>query len=317
MNLTTFQRHFDPMTSGAGRSAGVLMCASTHASAPPRTSESTRVHALARTLLTLITLTLLTACSYSTGHFEEPGLRGKLIDATTLKPVSGAIVYGYYATAEGSLAGGETIKRIPHVFEVESDANGVFDIPPWKSDWAITRGEPRQRFPSIAIYKDGYKLDLQNLSTIADWVSQTDQSGAPVKANNVIDWTATPSKLKPVTTELERYNALNNSNAAYAEKGECGWEQHAKLLMAQHVANISLKRRLIPIDRRTANDMPKDAYPLGTANRTQDSISIEAVLVNPAPLHILRDAAKAAGHKWTCSDPEKLLLEVAPKLPKI
>jgi hypothetical protein len=286
MNLTMFQRYLDPTRLGALTGAGA------------RTSAPAPAHRLARTLLTLITLTLLTACSYSTGHFEEPGLRGKLIDATTLKPVSGAIVYGYYATAEGSLAGGETIKRIPHVFEVESDANGVFDIPPWKSDWAITRGEPRQRFPSIAIYKDGYKLDLQNLSTIADWVSQTDQAGAPVKANNVIDWTATPSKLKPVTTELERYNALNNSNAGYAEKGECGWEQHARLLLAQHVAWKSFLKRNFP-----AEHLRSDGYSRGTYSHPD--VRISSMQSEISSVDKLIDG-KLKIQNWNCADPQSV-----------
>jgi hypothetical protein len=252
---------------------------------------------LAIALIVALTLAL-TACSYSSGRFEEPGLRGKLIDATTLKPVSGAIVYGYYATAEGSLAGGETIKRIPHVFEVESDANGVFDIPPWKSDWAITRGEPRQRFPSIAIYKDGYKLDLQNLSTIADWVSQTDQAGAPVKANNVIDWTATPSKLKPVTTELERYNALNNSNAGYAEKGDCGWEQHSKLLWAQHVAWKAWLQRNVPAEGLDSRGYKKGSY--SHPNR-------DLLLSHTSALDQMIETYSTKGTTWKCSSPTNLI----------
>ena len=188
--------------------------------------------AIAITLL----LATLTACTYSTGRYDEPGLRAKIVDAETDKPIQGAIIYGFYATAEGSLGGGETIKEILRVFEVESDQNGTFEIPPWKDNWSITRGERRERFPGMAIYKDGYKVETQMLTSIRRWIPQTQVLGKPHMDGDIVDWTVAPTKLKRVASEKERYNALINSNDAYASAGDCGWEQHAKLLMAQHVA---------------------------------------------------------------------------------
>jgi len=204
--------------------------------------------------------TLLSACTYSAGSFDEPGLRGKLIDAETSQPVQGAVVYGYYATAAGSLGGGETIKEILRVFEVESNAEGIFEVPAWKTSWSITSGEPRQRFPAIAIYKDGYKLDLQNLATIAHWVSQTKLPGEATRTGNVIDWTAVPVQLKPTKTERERYDALSNSNYAYAELGECGWEQHVKVLVAQHRAWKQWLKRNVPAEGLDADGYTRSGY---------------------------------------------------------
>jgi hypothetical protein len=243
--------------------------------------------------------TLLTACTYSTGSFDEPGLRGKLIDAETSQPVQGAVIYGYYATAEGSLGGGETIKEILRVFEVESDANGVFEIPEWKTTWSITRGEPRQRFPAIAIYKDGYKLDLQNLSKIADWVSQTKLPGSGKRVGNVIDWTASPMQLKSTTTELERYNALKNSNYAYADVGECGWEQHVKLLVAQHVAKKAWVKRNIPPEY-----IDKDGYGKGSYFHPEPHYDY----VNHTTVDKFLEAFERSAQSWKCRDPKGIFV---------
>ena len=240
--------------------------------------------------------TLLSACTYSTGSFDEPGLRGKLIDAETSQPVQGAVIYGYYATAEGSLGGGETIKEILRVFEVESDADGIFDVPSWKTSWSITRGEPRQRFPAIAIYKDGYKLDLQNLSTITDWVSQTQLPGEKKRVGNVIDWTAAPTQLKPTTTERERYNAMSNSNYAYADIGECGWEQHVKLLVAQHVAWKAFLKRNFP-----AEHLKGDGYSRGTYSHPD--VRISSMQSDTSAVDNLI-ALKAKTKRWNCADPQ-------------
>ena len=249
-------------------------------------------------VVAFVAATLLSACTYSTGSFDEPGLRGKLIDAETSQPVQGAVVYGYYATAAGSLGGGETIKEILRVFEVESNAEGIFEVPAWKTSWSITSGEPRQRFPAIAIYKDGYKLDLQNLASIAHWVSQTKLPGEATRTGNVIDWTAVPAQLKPTKTELERYNALKNSNYAYAEIGACGWEQHVKLLTAQHVAWKNLIQRNVP----TAY-LDGSGYSKGTYFHPDPGMG---AFGNRSVRDQLLTYAKEHPTRWKCTSPESL-----------
>lgn len=250
-------------------------------------------------VVAFVAATLLSACTYSTGSFDEPGLRGKLIDAETSQPVQGAVVYGYYATAAGSLGGGETIKEILRVFEVESNAEGVFEVPAWKTNWSITSGEPRQRFPAIAIYKDGYKLDLQNLATIAHWVSQTKLQGEPTRTGNVIDWTAVPVQLKPTKTELERYNALNNANYAYAEIGACGWEQHVKLLKAQHTATKSWVRRNVPSDQIGPNGYAKPTY-------FHPEPLLGGLWGNPTGVDNLRNAYARKPKASSCANPNEI-----------
>lgn len=250
-------------------------------------------------VVALVGATVLSACTYSTGSFDEPGLRGKLIDAETSLPVQGAVIYGYYATAEGSLGGGETIKTILRVFEVESDANGLFEIPAWKTSWSITRGEPRQRFPAIAIYKDGYKLDLQNLSTMADWVSQTKLPGNGRRVGNVIDWTESPVQFKPATTELERYNALKNTDYAYADIGDCGWEQHVKLLIAQHVATKSWVRRNVPSDQIGSNGYTKPTY-------FHPQPLLGGLWGNPTGVDNLRNAYSRKPKASSCANPNEI-----------
>ncbi len=254
---------------------------------------------LARSLIAFCTLTLLSACTYSSGSFDEPGLRGKLIDAQTSQPVQGAVIYGYYATAAGSLGGGETIKEILRVFEVESNADGTFEIPAWKTTWSITRGEPRQRFPAIAIYKDGYKLDLQNLSSINDWVSQTTLPGSGKRVGNVIDWTASPMQLKPTTTELERYNALKNTNYAYADVGECGWEQHAKLLVAQHVAWKGWLKRNVPKEGLDADGYTRSGY-------GHPDVDLRSRISHRSGMDNILDASSSQKAESKCTDPKKL-----------
>jgi hypothetical protein len=251
---------------------------------------------IARTLITLCVLTLLPACTYSTGRFVEPGLRGKLIDNDTSLPVQGAIVYGYYATVSGSLAGGESIKAIVRVFEVETDANGLFEIPPWTDDWSITRGERRQRFPVIAIYKDGYKAESQNLASLKYWEPQTRDRQPSRMDGNTLDWTARPSKLIAAKTERERHNTLIDGNSGYASVGECGWENFSKLLWAQHVAWKAWYSRNLAPELRDAN-----GYPKGTAAFPPELQRYEFIF--STGVDRLIDGYTKAGEKWPCADP--------------
>jgi hypothetical protein len=250
----------------------------------------------------LLLLTLLPACTYSTGRFEEPGLRGKLIDNDTSQPVQGAIVYGYYATVSGSLAGGESIKAIVRVFEVETDANGLFEIPPWTDDWSITRGERRQRFPVIAIYKDGYKAESQNLASLKYWEPQTRERQPSRMDGNTLDWTARPSKLIAAKTERERYNTLIDGNDGYASTGECGWEQYSKLLWAQHVAWKGWLKRNVPQEGLDSDGYTRSGYGHPDAqyrSRISHKSSVDRIL----NAHVQKQTGS------NCTDPRKVFGE--------
>ena len=241
-----------------------------------------------------ILLATLTACTYSTGRFEEPGLRAKIIDAETSLPVQGAIIYGFYATAEGSLGGGETVKEILRVFEVESNADGVFAIPPWKDNWSITRGERRQRFPAIAIYKDGYKVETQMLAAIREWLPQTLDRSPMRMDGDTLDWTARPTKLIPAKTELERYNAMINSNDAYASNIDCGWEQHVRLLWEQHKGRKAMIQQYVPTE-----NIGSDGYIKSSSPRTQPHVEY----VTRTGVDRLIERFEKSPKDWKCAKP--------------
>lgn len=263
---------------------------------------------------------LLTACNQTNGgtaaaSLSEPGITAQLIDAETKQPVEGAVIYGYYATQTGTLGGGKQLGEQIKSFETQTDANGVFTLAAWNTGERKVSGQPISTFPVIVIYKPGYDMEYDTLSSIAKWRPKTGVVDTTYELkDNVYDWTKFPYLLKPLKNEKDRYAALNDSSFGLMFIGECGWEAYAKTLMVRHAEVINTKRRLIPADQRKFDDMPKQAYPLGVNDRTSDVISLENLLINPAPLHRIRDAAVAAGLRWKCSDPAALLREAESKL---
>lgn len=246
--------------------------------------------------------------------YSEPALIGRVIDAETKLPVKGALIYGFYATAKGSLAGGSQFVEAVRSFEAETDVNGQFKLDAWDTGDRPIKGEPGSNFPMIAIYKPGYEFAHQNLQSIKEWRPKSSVSGTAERRDTAFDWTKTPYELSPLKTEKDRYEALTNSGVAMMMIGDCGWEAYRHVLLAQHAEIINMKRRLIPSDRRKLDDMPRDSYPLGVNNRTPDTVALEGMLINPAPLHRLRDSFKNSSGKWACSNPESLLREVESQL---
>ena len=209
----------------------------------------------------LATTILCASCSYSIQGFDEPGLRGVVQDEVTRQPLAGVVVYGYFSTVEGSLAGGESVKEILHVFEVESDTNGVFEIPPWHASSTLVRGDPRDRFPVIGLFKGGYQTRTDSLNSIRHWYPNNPKPTETVLVKDrMLDRTATPTLMRPAITELQRYSALIDSGDAYASIGKCGWEQHVRLLLAQHVQWKSWLRRNIPVEHLTSEGYSKGTY---------------------------------------------------------
>ncbi len=218
-------------------------------------------------------------------RWSEPALTGKIVDAETGLPLKGAFVYGHYATSTGTRAGGSKFGEHVKSFAVETNAEGIFKLEAWDTGERLIQGERRGKFPLIEVYKPGYSADMQNLDSIRDFttLSRVNVAVQPVITQTLVDWTNRPYELKPMKTERARYDALDLSSYSMMFDGECGWELYAGLLLAQHVEVINAKRRLIPIDRRKADDMPKDPYPLGVKNRTADAIDIEKMLIRQAP----------------------------------
>lgn len=210
----------------------------------------------------------------SAPKFSEPGLTAKIIDRDTQQPLQGVIVYGYYATVTGSLAGGESLTQVLRAFEFETDASGVFRIPPWDSGDQLIKGEPRSRFPIIGIYKPGYQTEYKTLGSLRQFTSNNPTPGLSHSVkDNVYDFTTVPYLLTPVKTEKERYTALRDSGDGAAFVGECGWEIYSRLLLAQHnELKGFIARNVEPSSIDDAgyikNGRPWPDVPFGNFNRT-------------------------------------------------
>jgi hypothetical protein len=311
-----------------------------------------RLIRLAIVLSTFTALALLSACATSNPgagaaqrssaegrSYNEPAISGVVIDQNTKRPIQGALVYGHYLTTGGTLAGGTVPAELLKSFEVETDAQGRFTLPAWNTGERKVVGAAQDRFPMIAVWKPGYALELQGLDSITRFSPRSTEGMSPEQANSddfsvpitrppqteavyadptailaPLDFTKRPFELRPISDELKRFNALRNSGVAMMSSGPCGWERYSKVLLAQHVEMINMKRRLIPANRRGVDDMPKDAYPLGTSNRTGDGVFIEEILIQKAPLHRLRDSYVKSGADWRCKDPRPLFEQANSKI---
>ena len=257
-------------------------------------------HTITR-VATVVVLALITlsACSYSIAPFDEPGVRGKVIDHDTKAPLQGVIVYGYYATVEGSIGGGESVKEVLRSFEAETDANGVFELPPWKSSLKLVRGEPRDQFPRLGFYKGGYAAVGDSLTTLRKWYPQGPESGERVIANNgnLYDWTARPQALKKAKTERERYDALRDSSDSVMTTGPCGWEDYKNLLWAKHVEWKAFLQRNIPPDGLDSRGYKKSSF----SHPDRD-----LALSSESSVDVIISNFLGAGDTWRCQNPERL-----------
>ena len=235
-------------------------------------------------------------------QYREPALTGKVIDAVTKQPIHGAVVYGFYATSGGgTLAGGTLPGEHVKSFEADTDANGLFTLPAWDSGEQAVKGETGTRFPALAIYKPGYDIQLTRLSSIKQWQpDSSDPLAKPEIKNNTLDWTKFPHEMRAVTTELERYNALDNGGVMMQLVGECGWESYAKTLLVRHTEWKAFLKRNIPPEHLDANGYSKGTYGHPDAN-LRSSLSGKSTADN------ILDQYKKAKSTWKCADPSKLI----------
>jgi hypothetical protein len=217
-------------------------------------------------LLALATLfvLMLAGCGYSYVGYDEPGIRGKIVDAETKQPIAGAIVYGYYATVEGNLGGGERVKEVLRSFEVVSDANGSFEIAPWRLEKRLAKGVARNQFPVMGIYKGGYQAYGKRLESLRYWGPASHLPTTPMTpVNNIFDHSARPHELKKAANEKARYSALIDAGdaLAYADSdAPCGWEKHTALLLEMHNEWKEFLKRNIPPDGLDARGYKKSSY---------------------------------------------------------
>jgi hypothetical protein len=259
----------------------------------------------------LAALTLLSACTFSISPFDEPLVRGKVIDQDTLQPLQGVIVYGFYVTAEGSIAGGTVYRDVVRSFETQTDAAGVFEIPAWNSGYQLVRGQPRGEFPKIGFYKGGYNTKTDALATLRRWYPQGPIAGervirAATASNNgsaeLWDWTARPMALTQAKTEKQRYDAIIDAGDAFRfadSDGACGWERHVGLLVALHVEWKDFLRRNVPPESLAADGYPKSNFfhpDLDLRNRLQTRSGIDRMF----------DFFSKDASGWKCKDPKQV-----------
>jgi hypothetical protein len=232
--------------------------------------------------------------------FSEPAVRGKIVDAVTQQPIQGVIVYGFYATTGGgTLAGGSKFGQHVKSFETETDANGVFTLAAWDTGKRPISGTMGNKFPMLGFYKPGYDLWYDNLSSIAQYRPKSGIAGTEVEIKDgVRDWTKFPHRLVPLTTERDRFSALDDSGTMMMIDGECGWEAYAKLLLVRHNELREWMRRNIPPERIKADGTFKSGFvpPFGVTFGTEK-------LFLPTTVEALIHRYNSNMTTWRCANP--------------
>ncbi|MGL5005664.1 MAG: hypothetical protein ACRDAM_22275, partial [Casimicrobium sp.] len=194
-------------------------------------------------------------------RYSEPALVGKIIDAQTKQPIQGVMIYGHYATSQGSFGGGSKPGEHVKSFLVQTDTNGVFTLEAWDTGDRKVSGQPGGHFPLVGFYKPGYEFGYEFLGSVARWRPRSRTEGAVAeKTDNRIDWTKFPHQMKPITSELDRYNALNDSGYPIMMVRECGWEVYAPLLLAQHRELKDWIARVVPAEHRDSEGYGRSSW---------------------------------------------------------
>jgi hypothetical protein len=130
------------------------------------------------TLTLALLLSLVPGCVFGTSSIEEWArlrgtgpYRGQVLDATTKRPIAGAVVVAVWTYSSSSVGGNLT--HFHDAIEVLTDAQGMFvvDAP------AIERHAPRRTdFPNFIVFKPGYlhfKGWFASPEAMADRANQT------------------------------------------------------------------------------------------------------------------------------------------------
>jgi hypothetical protein len=235
--------------------------------------------------------------------YSEPALIGKVIDGETKLPLQGVVVYGHYATASGSLGGGTVPGELVKSFETETDVNGNFKLDAWDTgDRVVVKGEPRGRFPAIALYKPGYDLEMQGLNSVREFYPRT-SAKTVIKAeitDATVDWTKVPFEMRPLKTEKERYAALSNLNYPMRMAGECGWESYKRVYKAQHVEKKEMIKREV-----AQQDIDSNGYL--RSGRPHPSNFVDYITLTGVD-QLIRSYDQSQG-KWNCANPKEVFSE--------
>lgn len=257
--------------------------------------NNTSTKAKVPNLSVLLLLVLLTGCSYSMPDINEPGIKGKVVDAETQAAIADVIVYGYYAAVEGSFAGGESVTNVVRSFETTTDANGVFELAPWNPGRTFLQGTPRDQWPRIGFFKGGYRVVGDSLTTFRRWYPQGPQTGDKVSKGNFDDLTTRPQALTKAKNERERYDALRDANDSAMMTGRCGWEGYAKLLLALHNEKKLMMRQTI-----STQDIDSEGYLKSGRAGPQFPFTN---LYQRTAVDQLKKAFDASATSWKCANP--------------
>ena len=243
----------------------------------------------------------LEAPASRTAPFSEPAVTAKIIDAVTGQPLAGVMVYGFYATSGGgTLAGGSKFGQHVKSFETATDANGVFRLEAWDTGNRTINGQRGNKFPLLAFYKPGYDLWYDHLSSITDYRPKSGIAGTQVEIRDgVRDWTKYPHRMAPLSSERDRYSALEDSGVAMMFEGACGWEAYARTLLVQHDEWKEILRMSFPPEELRA-----DGYSKGRFNHP--NLQLRAAQTQISEVDRLLKQRQMTTGASRCRDPEIL-----------
>lgn len=233
--------------------------------------------------------------------YDEPAVRGKIVDAVTKQPIQGVMIYGFYATSNGTLAGGKTFGEHVKSFEAETDANGVFTLPAWDTGDRAIKGEVTQSFPVIAIYKPGYDLWNDTMSSIRQWKPKSGIVGTEVEIKDgVRDWTKYPHQLFPITKEYDRYESLSSGSRMIGMVGECGWESYVKTLLVMHNERKAMIKQYVLLENIDQDGYIKEGKP-----RTNPHVEYLTHTFVDRVIQQFNESSNA----WKCANPKTKFAE--------
>jgi hypothetical protein len=185
-----------------------------------------------------------------------PEFRHKVVDAETKQPIKGLLVYGYAETYSGTIAGGNGTRQQVRTFEVLTDENGDFILPAWEQT-VTAYGEPEQRFPTIAMWKPGYKYTQYSGGSLYGFAPNLPEAVRSYYGGNwkdkgpaMLDVRDRPTLLPPAKTLRERFDAYLGSGTGASMRYPCGFNDFPRLLVVQHYEWKALISEIVPAAAR-------------------------------------------------------------------
>lgn len=198
---------------------------------------------LLRYLIVVGTLALLLASYYIASSFwMSSEARARVVDATTGQPVSDAIVL-----ATWEVRGLEGYSFGPLVmFELTTDAQGVFTLPGWGPRLYTGSGEIRDSEPVVRIFKRGY------VPAVLDNTSPPSRFIKPSIDGQVIRVQPSTVSLAEYARELEPFRM---SIQFLYSGGHCEWQRAPRTTAAMHRLKSALQGTLVASAFRSVDEI--------------------------------------------------------------